>query len=263
MAEVLSGSVAEMSLLEIVKLLNSGKMSGRLVVKNSMGTGEIYIQDGQVVHCVFGASMGTSALTTMLGWIEGHFSFESKVESSETSINIKTEQLLLDAARTIKDWMSIKKIVTSMNLVFALSPSTSTGAVSLQSEEWQILAQVNGLRTVAEIVETTGKDEYEVAKILFHLHSSGLLTKLDNSGQPATTTVAEAFFVTLEKELKNAMGPMAEIVIDETIENLGEARNSFPQDKIPVLVEKVSMDIRDEGKRLKFSQIMLELLKNL
>ena len=262
MAETLGGSIAEMSLLEILKLLVSGKMNGRLIVTNSIGKGEIYVKAGQLIHCVSGSSIGEIALTNMLGWIEGRFSFENDVVAPEESIKTATEQLLFDGARMIKDWQGIKKVISSMDLVFGLSAKGNTGAVNLQPDEWQILAQINGNRTITEIVEATGKDEFEVAKILFQLHSVGLLEKTEKSARPTYVTIDEKFFEKIEKEFTNVMGPMAPVIIDEAIDELGETRNAFPQDKIAALVEKISHEILEEEKKLQFSQIMLESLKN-
>lgn len=263
MAETLAGTIDQMPLLEILKLLNSGKMSGRLKVTNSYGKGELYVNAGEITHCVTGSVIGESALSTMLCWIEGHFSFEAGIETPEVSIETPAERLLSESAQMIKNWQSIKAVVSSMDIVFALSSNSSSGAVNLQAEEWQILAQVNGTRSVGQIMEATGKDEFSIAKILFHLHSVGLLEKTDKTGIAASPAIDEAIFDKIENELTKAIGPMAEIIIDEAIEDLAETRNSFSNEKVAALVEKVSSEISDENKRLQFSQVMIELLKKL
>jgi len=262
MAEALAGTIDQMSLLEILKLLNSGKMSGCLKITNSYGLGELYVKAGQIIHCVTGSNIGEAALATMLGWIEGKFSFEMDVSAPEQSIESSTEQLLLESARKIEDWQDIKKVISSTDIVFALSTKSATGAINLEPEEWQILSHVNGNRTVAEIIEQTGKDEYHVAKVLFHLVSIGLLEKTEKTASPLSATIDEKFFERVEKELTNVIGPIASIVIDEAVEDLGESRSAFPNTKIAALIEKVGVDIKDEDKKLQFSQIMLEALKS-
>ncbi|MBN2090586.1 DUF4388 domain-containing protein [candidate division KSB1 bacterium] len=260
MAQTLSGSISEMSLLEILKLINSGQMNGRLVVTNSVSHGEIYVESGQIIHCVSDASIGEVAFSNMLGWIEGKFSFENDIQAPETSIVNSTEQLLLEGTRMIKDWKEIKKVITSMDLIFSLSSGGSMGVVNLQPEEWQVLAHVNGNRTIMEIVDETGKDEFEIARILFRLHSAGLLQKTGKQAKAVHAVIDVSFFKKIEKELTNVIGPLAPVIIDEAIELLGETRSNFPQNKIAALVENVSQEIQDETRRLKFSQIMLASL---
>jgi len=73
--------------------------------------------------------------------------------------------------------------------------------------------------------------------------------------------VNAAFLGQLEQELAREIGPMAALVIDEGIEALGESRESFPWDKATHLVEKVSTEIADEGKRLRFTEATLQALR--
>ncbi len=78
---------------------------------------------------------------------------------------------------------------------------------------------------------------------------------------PASPPVDAAFLGQLEQELAREIGPMAALVIDEEIEALGESRESFPWDKATHLVEKVSTEIADEGKRLRFTEATLQALR--
>ena len=59
------------------------------------------------------------------------------------------------------------------------------------------------------------------------------------------------------------MGPLASVLIDESVDALGETRDAFPRDKMAELVEQISKDIKDETKRSGFQQIMLEMLRSL
>lgn len=262
MSETLSGTIDKMSLLEILKLLNSGKMTGCLKVTNSYGKGELYVKAGQIIHCVAGSSIGEAAVTTMLSWIEGSFSFQTDIDAPEETIKIPTQQLLLDNARKIEDWQKIKKVISSMDVTFRMSTSGSTSAINLQPDEWQVLAQINGERTVGDIIENTGKDEYTVARILFQLYTIGLLELTETKPQSSGAMVDEKFITNMEKELKKIIGPLAQIVLDEAIEEFRATRQSFPQDKIAVLIEKLCLDISDENKKVHFSQIMIDQLKN-
>jgi len=97
-----------------------------------------------------------------------------------------------------------------------------------------------------------------------------LAAKLKGGGKPSSRREAKAptgppvdaaFLGQLEQELAREIGPMAALVIDEEIEALGESRESFPWDKVTHLVEKVSTEIADEGKRLWFTEATLQALR--
>ena len=76
-------------------------------------------------------------------------------------------------------------------------------------------------------------------------------------------TVDGTFFAQIEHELTRVMGPVAALIIDDEVTALGADRDSFPRDRMAELVEKVSFEIADEGKRASFQQIMLKAIESL
>jgi predicted regulator of Ras-like GTPase activity (Roadblock/LC7/MglB family) len=76
-------------------------------------------------------------------------------------------------------------------------------------------------------------------------------------------TVDGTFFAQMEHELTRVMGPVATLVIDDEVAALGADRDSFPRDRMAELVEKVSSEITDEGKRDSFQRTMLTVIRTL
>jgi predicted regulator of Ras-like GTPase activity (Roadblock/LC7/MglB family) len=77
---------------------------------------------------------------------------------------------------------------------------------------------------------------------------------------PSELTVDGNFFAQMEHELTKVMGPVATLIIDDEVAALGAAKDVFPRDRLAELVEKVSSEITDEGKRDSFQQTMLEAI---
>ena len=180
MVEVLKGNLAQLSLLDIIKMFNAGRRTGRLDIRQGSKTGEIYLQNGSLVHAVTGIQLGEAGVYTLLGWLEGDFSFTPDIEAPEQSISLSTEQMLLEASRQAEQWEDIKEIISSTEAVFNISPAGSTNTVSLKPIEWQVLAQVNGQRSIIDIAETLELHEFEVAKIIFSLTTAGLLHEAEH-----------------------------------------------------------------------------------
>lgn len=263
MAKVLTGNLAQLSLLDVLKVLSSGGQTGRLDLTGPAESGQVYLRDGNVVHAATGPHLGEEAVYALMGWLQGDFNFAAGASAPEESVTTPTEQLLLEGARRVEEWRDIKEVIPSTDVVFRLSPGGSSGAVSLQPEEWQVLAQVNGARDVAEIADELGQDEFAAAKVLYGLATAGLLEVMEKSTAPPRATINGGFFGRLNGEFTGVMGPLGPLIIDEEIEALGETRESFPREKVAALVERVSAEIDDEQKRLRFQQIMLEMLKGL
>ena len=85
MAEVLKGDLAQLSLLDILKMLSAGQRSGRLDIHQGAKSGEIYLQNGTLIHAVSGAHLGEQVVYTLMGWLEGDFSFMKDISKEEDS----------------------------------------------------------------------------------------------------------------------------------------------------------------------------------
>lgn len=263
MAEELQGNLSKLPLLDILKVLNSGSRTGRLDLKNRISNGEIYLRDGKLIHAVTDAHMGEGAVYTLMGWLQGDFNFVPDVDAPEESVAQETAKLLEEGAKQAQEWEKIKKVIPSTDVVFKLSSSGAAGAVSLQPEDWQVLAQVTGSKTVAEIAEELGWDEFKVAKALHGLAKEALLEVGEKPKAPPKATINGVFFGKLNGEFTEVMGPLATTIIDEVVAALGETRESFPRDKVAELVERVSSQLSNKEKQSQFQQIMLDMLKTL
>lgn len=261
MPEVLTGNLEQLPLIDVLKMLSSSQRTGHLKLSQEGREGEIYLERGSLVHAATGAMMGERAVYAMMSWMQGDFSFYPDVEPPEESIELATEQILLEAARKTEEWQDIKEMVPSTDVVFKLSPSGSPETVSLQPSEWQILAQVNGKRSVADLTRIVDKDEFEVARILYSLTKAGLLEVGEKKEKPPEERIGEGFFERLSQEFTDIMGPLGPVIIEDEVQAMGEVRKRFPRSRGPELVERLTAEINDEKKRTEFQRVMLRMLK--
>jgi len=261
MAEGFRGNLKQISLLDILRMLTSGRRTGRLEIQHAGKNGEVFIDQGIIVHAASGTQLGERVVYTLMGWLEGEFLFTPDVASPEKSIGTTTEQLLLEAARQAEQWEDIKDVLSSTDAVFNISPSGSTTTVSLKPIEWQVLAQVNGQRSVAEIGELLDLHEFDVAKIVYSLTTAGLLHEVVGGVQQFREILEDPFFENLSAMYTEIMGPIGPIIIEDEIRLMGEDRNAFPQEKAAELVERISLEIADNKKRAEFQKRMVAHLR--
>ncbi len=146
-------------------------------------------------------------------------------------------------------------------VVFRVSSIGVKGGIQFKPEEWQVFSRVDGKRTIADIAQQLGLDPNIVWHTAKSLYQMGLLEPAPGFEIPSEL-VGDKFFVLLRSELVQVMGAISEIIIDEEVSALGESRERFPKDRAPELVERISQSIRNEQKRLRFQQAMLnELLR--
>lgn len=136
----------------------------------------------------------------LMSWQEGYFSFsEGPVEPhrAEAIVRIRTEALLMEGARRIDEWSRIEHKISHLGVVPVLAPSDGQdqGQLDLLPPEWEVLAAIDGERSVREIATLLARSEFDVAKIVFGMASAGVVALVDRGRRAAeagaTTPVPE------------------------------------------------------------------------
>ncbi len=124
------------------------------------------------------------AVFELLSWREGAFSFaEGGLEGApaDALVSLPTEKVLMEGARRIDEWSRIETQVPHLGVVPALAPLDASGApqLDLHPSEWSVLAEVDGERDLRQIASTLRVSEFEVARTVFGLVTTGVVTLHD------------------------------------------------------------------------------------
>lgn len=261
MPEAFSGSLSQFKIIDIVKLLTSEGKTGVLNLQRGKEKGEIYVIKGTLAHAICKDGVGEEAVFAMLTWSDGTFNFTQNVTSEEKTIEKNTLALLEEKIKQLEEWQQIKEIISSQDIVFRLSSKRAPDEVKLKHDSWSVLSQIDGKKTVADISNELKMGEYDTARNLYSLFSSGLIEVATAPQRKAKKIVDGGFFNLVEKELAEIIGPVAPVILDEEIKDMGEERNSFPVERVSLLVEKVSREITDDTQRISFQKTTLSALR--
>ena len=160
--------------------------------KNARRLGQILVGMGvlgerdlkrQVEHQI------TEVVFELLSWQEGFFSFNEGPLTSvpaDAMVRIRTESVLMEGARRIDEWSRIESHIPHLGVVPVLAQADG-GELSLMDllpGEWEVLAQVSGERDVRAIARALGRSEFEVARTLFGLVTTGIVSFQDPGSGP-------------------------------------------------------------------------------
>jgi response regulator RpfG family c-di-GMP phosphodiesterase len=98
-----SGSLAEMSLPDMVQVLFHGRKTCALKIRTPRSQGEIAFSDGQIVDARFGVTRGEDAFYEMLAIREGDFKIDPEFVPGQRTINASPEGLLLEGMRRMDE----------------------------------------------------------------------------------------------------------------------------------------------------------------
>jgi tetratricopeptide (TPR) repeat protein len=160
----------------------------------------------------------------VMPWDEGYFKFEERGEIGEQRLlaRIRVESLLMEGARRIDEWTRLEAKVPSPEAVpvLAASADREMTPLELRSDEWEVLAEIDGDRDVRQLAADLGRSAFDVAKIVYGLVSTGVLE------------VTERLTRIPELELKGAMDDVETLLrggrADEAQKLAAQLETSFP-----------------------------------
>jgi hypothetical protein len=68
------------------------------------------------------------------------------------------------------------------------------------------------------------------------------------------------FLGAMRKHLAQAIGPMAELLIEDSVSDMGLSMGEIPVQRAAELISSISREIPDEAARLQFQRSMIELI---
>jgi tetratricopeptide (TPR) repeat protein len=115
----------------------------------------------------------------LVRWSDGDFRFEETptADAGPITLRISTEGLLLESLRRMDEWSALASAPLDTDLMPALveAEPESRSVLALQPAEWEVLAAVDGERTLRAIGHLLGRAEFDVARAVFSLVSAGVV----------------------------------------------------------------------------------------
>lgn len=165
-----------LGLQKIQKKEKAGRRLGQILVDEGYLDGTVlegFIQD-QINDTLF----------DLFRWDEGELRFEADdvPEDEDIGISVSVENIIMEASRRLELWDRIKQKIPSLDteFVMASSPGDKSMEIHLKPREWMLLCYLHGGRSVRELTERTGYNDFETAKILYGMYAAGLIERVDD-----------------------------------------------------------------------------------
>jgi hypothetical protein len=266
MANVLSGHLAYVDIIDVMKLLLGSQQSGRLLLQkeDSRETAEVYLTKGKITHAICGNFLGEPAFRELTLWRTGKFAFEPEATSAQITIDKDTGQLLNETGQYVEAWKRVSGVIPSFSVKVRMTGREPASHVKLKGPDWEVLNYLeSGEHSISDIAALLKIKDIDAATLVFALIQAGVVEPGEAAKPVVKESVASDFFENLENELVQLIGPVASIIIDDVVEAFGESRKTFPKDKVPGLVESISNEIYDPQKQVAFQQLMLRQIRSM
>ncbi|MCK4606177.1 MAG: DUF4388 domain-containing protein [candidate division Zixibacteria bacterium] len=122
-------------------------------------------------------------LYSLLSWQSGSFKFyENQFPTDEEiQVNLSVENVILEGLRRVDEMNMVKATLPDEEIVYTISASQADRPrdVSLKASEWNIMALVDGHRSLADVCRLSPVTREETLRTLAHLKLAGIITKTD------------------------------------------------------------------------------------
>ena len=177
------GSLAELHLPDIIQLISVSGKTGVFHLTDGRQRGEIYLNEGKIVHAEIEDATGEEAVYALAIWRQGEFRFDPGGPTDRLTITKSNTNLLMEAARRLDEWRVLSKKIPSTDLVpeFVMQESRE-GQINLNTSEWLILSKIDGQRSVKGIAAASGLSVFDAAKMLYGLVAGNLIRLKEPAG---------------------------------------------------------------------------------
>ena len=129
------------------------------------------------------------AIYNVFLWEKGYFEYDDSVEmpSGVLTTRLDIMSIILEATRRIDEMSSLKKKIKSDKLIFKVSNKfKDKDKLKFNAVEWRFLSLIDGTRSVRQLINESGYEDFAVYKVLNSLISFGLIEKGQDIAVEAT-----------------------------------------------------------------------------
>jgi len=122
-------------------------------------------------------------LYSLLAWESGSFKFyeDQFPTEEEITVSLSVENVILEGLRRLDERNMIREALPDFDTVYTISASQKDRprAVKLEAPEWNLMALVNGQRSITDLMQASSMPEDDALKVLAKLKLSGLITQVE------------------------------------------------------------------------------------
>lgn len=142
-------------------------------------------------------------------------------------------------------------------LIFKRVVSDDLGNFSLDHRMLAVFMELDGQTNLGTVARRAGLNMSTMREIVSRLLQLKLITKIEGK----LLFIDRDFLEYLYMQFSLAVGPVAEVLIEDEVHDLGYDLSQFPTQRIAELIDRLSRDIRREEKKNTFTRNMINKIQ--
>ena len=129
--------------------------------------------------------------------------------------------------------------------------------IRLNADMIRLLMVIDESKDLLQISKETGMDISMLNQILSKLFKLKLIEPVKKSNR----FLGKKFLEDLRLNLSAAVGPMAQILIEDTVAEMELKMSEIPDHQAAELISNIAREVPEENNQIKFKKIMIEIMK--
>ena len=131
------------------------------------------------------------------------------------------------------------------SMVFKRVVRQDIGEIPLDHQMLSVFMEMDGKAPLGTVAQKTGLNMSSMREIIAKLMQNGLVEKVEQE----IVMLDKDFFEYLVAHLSLAIGPIAQVLIEDEVENLGYELSRFPGHRVAELIDNLAQEIRRQEKK--------------
>jgi hypothetical protein len=234
------------TLCETLKALVRENQTGLLALKGANGfQASIYWANGEIVMIEDGKLYGAPAAKNIAKRIQLVTEFhENRKPDKRIRMDFTTTEFIQLIAKTEKAFNTFATVISSLEAVFTVDKD-GWGKEEVGPRDLQILMNLDGQRTVRQVIAENGLPDLDVLHTIYRYHDRGLVKRVAGA-KPMAVEARRKLLTGLQEQLAELIGPAAEAIIEEAFEAIHTSPDGLSSSEIPALYKAVRRHLDDE-----------------
>ncbi len=181
-AALYAGSLAMVSLADVIETLWVDRKSGTIAVTTPVGAGDLRIHEGAIVDAVYLRFEGMKALVRMMGEPEGRFLFTPETPAVLGRMSTPTRELLAAASEQLAQVKSLRSTLGELGSRVLLA-GDGGDLSDLSPLARAIFARLRGPATIEDVLDDLPEPDAQILAAFAELEASGRVKQLAHEAQ--------------------------------------------------------------------------------
>ena len=144
-------------------------------------------------------------------------------------------------------------------MVFRRVSRADAGEFSLDGQMLSVLMELDGRKSLAVVAKNTALSMGVIRRVVSKLIELNLIEPVEE----AVSVLGDDFFDYLKEQLSLATGPIADVLIEDAVDDMGLTLGRIPRHRAAELIDILARQIPREEKRMAFQQAMIEKIRGI